>query len=221
LESGVSIIVQPFVPGRTPSRADYRDRLVDVAELLRNVHHNPRLQKALPAPLTRSHKDAGLQALSHLQQKWNLYKAQVPSVGNFIDQSLKHLARQINQFSSEGLVVSHGDICNANWLFAADDRIYLLDFESMAMDDPAFDLGALLWWYYPPRLRQEFVEIAGYRYDDEFRFRMQTRMAMHCLSITLPREESFDSFDANTYSEALNDFRTILNGEENPQGYDE
>jgi len=44
-------------------------------------------------------------------------------------------------------------------------------------------------------------------------------MAIHCLNITLPREGSFDRFDPNTYPEALNDFRAILNGEENPEGY--
>jgi hypothetical protein len=87
------------------------------------------------------------------------------------------------------------------------------------MDDPALDMGALLWWYYPPELRQRFLDIAGYPYNDEFRFRMQVRMAMHCLSITLPRESSFDSFNPNPYSQTLNDFRAILDGKENPQGY--
>lgn len=221
LESGSSIIVQAFVPGRSPSRIDYRERLADVAELIRKVHHESRLQDSLPAHPTRSHKEAGLRALGNLQQTWNCYRAQVPTVAKFIDQSLERLAHQVDQFSSEGLVASHNDICNANWLFALDGRIYLLDFESMALEDPAFDMGALLWWYYPPRLRQQFLEIAGYRYDDEFRFRMRTRMAMHCLSITLPRDGSFDNFDARAYPESLNDFRAILNGKENPQGYDE
>ena len=91
----------------------------------------------------------------------------------------------------------------------------------MAMDDPALDMGALLWWYYPPELRQQFLKIAGYRYDDEFKFRMRIRMAMHSLNITLPREGSFDNLDPGTYHESLNDFRAVLNGEENPMGYDE
>jgi len=44
-------------------------------------------------------------------------------------------------------------------------------------------------------------------------------MAMHCLDITLPREQSFDRFDPTTYHESLKDFRAILKGEENPEGY--
>ncbi len=42
---------------------------------------------------------------------------------------------------------------------------------------------------------------------------------MHSLHITLPRENSFDEFDPVSYPEELADFRAILAGEENPQGY--
>ncbi|RPI92984.1 MAG: aminoglycoside phosphotransferase family protein, partial [Chloroflexi bacterium] len=219
LESGKSIMVQSFVEGRNPSRRDYWDYLENVAALIRTMHHHPRVREILPPASSNLHKDAGLQALNHLRQKWERYKAQVPNVARFVDDSLDDLARQVNLFSSEGLVSSHNDICNANWLFASNGKIYVVDFEAMSRDDPAADMGALLWWYYPPELRGRFLDIAGYRYDDEFKFRMQTRMAMHCLHITLPREQSFDSFDANDYDEALTDFSAILNGEENPQGY--
>jgi hypothetical protein len=87
------------------------------------------------------------------------------------------------------------------------------------MDDPACDLGALLWWYYPPDLRGSFLDIAGYPGDQEFNLRMRVRMALHCLSITLPREQSFDRFNPERYHEALEDFRAIVDGKENPQGY--
>jgi thiamine kinase-like enzyme len=221
LNNGLSIIVQPFLKGRTPSRLDYRNQLGKVAEVIRTMHHQSQLQGILPASSSILCKDAGLRALHRLQQKWERYKVQVPMVAEFVDSRFEYLAKQINLFSGEGLVVSHGDICNANWLFASDGKIYVLDFESMSIDDPALDLGALLWWYYPPELREHFLKIAGYRYDDEFKFRMQIRMAMHCLDITLPRERSFDTFNPDTYQESLNDFRAILKGEENPKGYDE
>ncbi len=220
LESGLSIIVQPFIAGRIPSRLDYRNQLQKVAELIRIMHNHPQIMGVLQAAAPNLYKDAGLLALSRLRQKWERYKTQVPLVANFVDSSLEHLAGQVNTLSGEGLVASHGDICNANWLFASDGRIYVLDFESMSMDDAALDMGALLWWYYPPELRQRFLVIAGYRYDDEFKFRMQIRMAMHCLEITLPREESFDKFDPESFNETLRDFKAVLDGKENPEGYD-
>jgi thiamine kinase-like enzyme len=143
----------------------------------------------------------------------------VPDVAEFVEDSLEDLTQQIHLFSTSGLVASHNDICNANWLFAFDGTIYVLDFEPMSLEDPALDLGSLLWWYYPPELRKQFLEIAGYSYDEGLKFRMQVRMAMHCLNITLPREQSFDGFDPTHYSESLDDFRAILAHQENPQGY--
>lgn len=220
LESGSSVIVQSFITGRKPSRVEYRERMTEVAELIRQMHNSLQMQDVLGAAPSPFYKEAGLRALDRLRQKWERHKAQVPTVTRFVDDSLEHLVEQIDQFAGEGLVASHGDICNANWLFASDGNIYLIDFDLMRMDDPALDMGALLWWYYPPELRESFLQIAGYRYDDEFKFRMQVRMAMHCLDILLSREHSFDQFDPGTFGESLRDFKAVFEGRENPQGYD-
>jgi thiamine kinase-like enzyme len=206
--------------GKTPSKRDFQERLEDVAAVVRKMHHHPRLSELLPDPSSSHYKDAGVQAFEELRKKWERYKVQVPSIAGFVDHHLEEIARQIELFTGEGLVVSHNDICNANWLFTPDGQIYVLDFESMKMDDPAADMGALLWWYYPPEMRQHFLEIAGYPYTEEFIFRMRVRMAMHCLHITLPRFDSYDTFHPENYGEALIDFRAVLAGKENPQGYD-
>jgi thiamine kinase-like enzyme len=219
LDNGLSIIVQPFVAGQKPSRADYQNQLMEVAGLIRTMHHHPRANEFFQGTASDLYKDAGLRALNRLHQKWERYKGQVPMVAEFVNKSFEYLADQINMFLGEGLVISHGDICNANWLFASDGKIYVLDFESLSIDDPALDIGALLWWYYPSELRGRFMDIAGYPYDDQFKFRMRVRMAMHCLDITLPRERSFDKFEPDSYGESLRDFRAILNGDENPEGY--
>jgi len=199
---------------------DYCNQLQKVAELIRIMNHHPKIVGVLQATTPNLYKDAGLRALSRLRQKWERYKTQVPLVADFVDNSLEYLAIQVNRFSGEGLVVSHGDICNANWLFTVDGKIYLLDFESMSMDDPALDMGALLWWYYSPELRKQFLDIAGFPYDDKFKFRMQVRMAMHSLDITIPREGSFDRFVPERFNESLRDFKAVLDGKENPEGYD-
>ncbi len=124
-------------------------------------------------------------------------------------------------FKGSGLVASHNDICNANWLLAEDGSLYLVDLDSMSWDDPALDIGATLWWYYPPELRPEFLDKAGYGGDPEFKERMQVRMAMHCLNIALPRPGSFDEFEPASFAEWLIDFRAIFAGQENPQGYED
>ena len=219
LESGVSILVQSLIAGRMPSRSDFQNELERVAALIHTMHNDPHLQSVLSPSSSNLHKDAGQQTFQLLLQKWERYKSQVPEVSEVVDDSLAELALEIGQFSTEGLAASHNDICNGNWLFATDGRIYIIDLDSMSLDDPAQDMGALLWWYYPPEMRGHFLEIAGYPYDAEFKRRMRVRMALHCLHILLPRERSFDVFEPDLFAGSLIDFRAILAGQENPQGY--
>jgi thiamine kinase-like enzyme len=220
LEDGTSIIVQPYIAGKKPERRDYHLRFEQFAEAINKVHHSPELIQVLPEASSGLYSLIGLESLARLQQKWERYRPQVPKAADFIDQSLDEIGQQVGHFQGTGLVASHNDICNANWLIGPEGQLYLLDLESMALDDPAVDIGATLWWYYPPGMRENFLKITGYFNDMEFERRMQVRMAMHCLSIILPREDSFDRFDPASFSESLTDFRAILAGGENPQGYE-
>jgi thiamine kinase-like enzyme len=219
LEDGTTILVQPFLAGRTPSRKDFHANLEQFASILKKTHTSIEVQQLLPKASSNLYRTAGSEALSRIRQRWAHYRAQVPGIAGFVDDSLDWLEQQAGDFQGEGLAASHNDICNANWLILPSGQVYLLDLESMSLDDPAFDIGALLWWYYPPELRDEFLDIAGRANDPAFKNRMQIRMAMHCLSIELPREESFDEFDPALFPGYLVDFRAILAGEENPQGY--
>jgi len=221
LEDGTSLLVQPYITGKKPSRRDYRVYLEHFAKIISTVHQSLEIKRVLPEVFSNQYNIIGIEALTRLQQKWDCYKSQVPAFADFVDESLAHLREQVRVFLGGGLVASHNDICNANWLISSSGRIYLIDLESLSLDDPAVDIGAILWWYYPPQLRQRFLEIAGYANDEWFRNRMRVRMAMHCLNIILPRERSFDRFDPDTFAESLIDFRAVLAGEENPQGYND
>lgn len=219
LADGTSILVQAYITGNAPSQPDYRLHLEQFAEAIHKVHHSTEVKRVLPGVPSELYRLAGLGALDYLQRKWELYKAQVPGVAGFVEASLAYLREQVMAFQGTGLVASHNDICNANWLLSSDGQLYLIDLESMSLDDPAADLGATLWWYYPPGLRQRFLAKAGYPSGTAFAKRMQVRMAMHCLNITLPREHSFDEFDPGSFATSLTDFRAVLAGRENPQGY--
>ncbi len=221
LHDGTSILVQPYVDGRNPSWHDFRCYLEKIAFVVKQTHHSLRLQAVLPEAASPDYQALGMAALSRIQQKWELYRSQVPAVAEYVDERLAMLEREIQGFVGAGLAASHNDICNANWLITAEEKIYLVDLEAMSLDDPAHDLGALLWWYYPPELRRPFLAAAGYAYDEAFKRRMRVRMALHCLDIILPRAQSFDHFDAGAFPEWLTDFRAIAAGKENPRGYDD
>ena len=152
-----------------------------------------------------------------MRARWERVRAQVPHVAGFVDAALDDLERRIAHFSGGGLVASHNDICWDNWLFTDDGHIYLVDLEAMALDDPALDVGATLWWYYAPELWPRFLQYVGYPDDEGFRDRMWVRLALHCLSITVPRPGSFDTFDPTTYEERLVDFRATMERKGNPE----
>lgn len=221
LRDGTSIIVQPYITGKRPSRKDYHIRLEQFASAINLIHHNREVKQVLPKVSSDLYSAVGLESLAHIQQKWERYKSEVPDVADFVDESLEYLRQQVTGFQGTGLVASHNDICNANWLISTDGQLYLIDLESMSLDDPAVDIGATLWWYYPPKLRENFLVKAGYINDTTFEKRMQVRMAMHCLNIILPREQSFDEFDPASFDESLTDFKAIFAGKENPEGYDD
>ena len=219
LDDGTSILVQPFVAARTPTRRDYQIHLEQFATAIARLHSNPSIKKVLPRASSELYRELGLEALARIRQKWSRYQAQVPQTAGFIEESLELLGQQAQDFQGAGLVASHNDICNANWLIDPDGHLYLIDLDSMQWDDPAVDIGATLWWYYPPELRQKFLTIVGHADDRAFENRMRVRMTLHCLNICLPRENSFDQFDPAAFSGRLADFRACLASEENPQGY--
>jgi thiamine kinase-like enzyme len=219
LEDGTSIMVQKFIRGKNPIRKDFRTHLADFALTINKVHQCAEIRNSLPKVSSDQFNSIGIQVLNDIQTRWKKYKPLVPDSAVMVDKAISQLREKVMRFLGSGLVSSHNDINNSNWIISEDEQLFLIDLDSMSLDDPALDVGAILWWYYPPELRQEFLEIVGYADDQEFKSRMQVRMAMHCLNIILPRENSFDSFDPESFSENLTDFKAIMAGEENPQGY--
>jgi thiamine kinase-like enzyme len=219
LEDGTSIMVQKFIRGKNPTRKDFRTHLADFALTIKQVHQCAEIRKVLPKVASDQFNSIGILVHDDIQTRWEKYKPLVPDSAEFVDNAISQLREKVMKFQGCGLVASHNDINNSNWIITEDGQLFLIDLDSMSLDDPALDIGAILWWYYPPELRQEFLEIVGYADDQEFKTRMQVRMAMHCLNIILPRVNSFDSFDPESFSENLTDFKAIMAGEENPQGY--
>jgi hypothetical protein len=221
LEDGISIMVQTYITGRHPSWTEFHLHLDRIASVVSSTHNSLKVINSLPKISSDLFVDAGLAAIERVQRKWEEYRSLVPAEAEFVDPALAQLKQDVLGFTGGGLVASHNDICNANWLITPSDKLYLVDLDMMSLDDPAHDLGSLLWWYYPPQLRARFLSLTGYQDDEVLRNRMRVRMAVHCLDIILPRPHSFDTFDAVTFEDQLTDFKAVLDGSENPRGYDD
>ncbi len=221
LPDGQTVMVQPFVAGRNPTRQDYHTHLEQVAHMIQKMHQSPIVQASLPRVLSQKYSDAGLAALQNVRSRWQRCRPIVLETAKLVDTALDTLEREIRSLKGLGLVASHGDICNANWLVTPEGQWYLVDLESMSLDDPALDVGAILWWYYPPALRPRFLQVIDLDKDDTLVHRMRVRMALHCLHILLPRDCSYDRFHAPSFLNSLDDLKAALAGKDNPQGYEE
>ncbi len=63
LDNGLSVMVQRFVAGRTPTRPDYRNQLMEVAGLVHRMHSHSRVNEVLQEVSSNLYKDAGLRAM--------------------------------------------------------------------------------------------------------------------------------------------------------------
>lgn len=219
LEDGISIMGQKYILGKNPTRKDFHSHLAEFALTIKKVHQCAEIRKALPKAASDQFNSIGIMVLNDIQTRWEKYKPLVLDLEEMIDSAIAQLRDKVIRFQGSGLVASHNDINNSNWILSEDGKLFLIDLDSLSLYDPALDVDAILWWYYPPELKQEFLEIVGYAHNEEFSSRMQVRMAMHYLNTILPRENSFDSFDPDLFSEDLTDFKAIIAGEDNPQGY--
>jgi len=221
LGDGASILVQQFIEGRTPTWSDYRSNHTEIATALGKMHRSTKVRSVLPKQSGRTYAELGAVALGRLRDKWGRFAPAVPDVDEELERSLAQLEGEIEGLTGSKLVVSHNDFCNSNLLITSGGKVYILDLEMMGRDDPASDLGAVLWWYYERALWPGFLGEAGYDDTPELRERMRLRMAVHTLSILLPRAGGFDTLDADRLRQGLTDFRAVLQDRSNPRGYED
>jgi hypothetical protein len=219
LADGNTVLAHTYLAGRRPRPADLRARLDEAAGMIGRMHASGALLAALPAAASSDYRSAGERALARLRARWDACRPLVSEAAAEVEAALAELAGRIDGFTGAGLVASHNDINNSNWILADAGRLFLVDLEMMAPEDPACDLGAFLWWYFPPAARGRFLEVAGYADVSALRERMRVRQALHSLAILLPRPGSFDRFDPAAFDADLADFRALVAGRENPQGY--
>lgn len=215
-----TILVQQFIRGTPPVWSTFQNRLSDFAAIINTLHHAPSMRQAASQTQDTLAKTA-TRAVQHVIGRWQRYREQVPQLAGEVDMLLSKLASELSGLDEAAPVASHNDLNMSNWIVAESGALHLLDFDMLTLDDPAQDMGMLLWWYYPPALRSRFLELAGHEDSDVFRERMRLRMTLHSLSILLPREDSFDQFDGTRFAQRFGDVRAVYAGKENPRGYDD
>lgn len=154
MENGDVLTAQEWCNGRNLARSEMSDQ--KVVDLLLKVHHSTLLKRMLsrlgghellPANLLTQYKsNLPEDLLSHP----TLRQAQ-----KYLEEGL------INRLDPAKLVVCHGDLSRKNWLISDDANLYLVDWDSVALADPAYDIGQILSRYSDSSHWLEWI----YKYD--------------------------------------------------------
>ncbi|MDR0921404.1 MAG: phosphotransferase family protein [Lactobacillales bacterium] len=80
-----------------------------------------------------------------------MYKKNLPEgleKNHYLARVADYLEKNLPAFSSNNYCVVHGDVNYKNWI-GSEDYLYLVDWDSVRLGDPALDLGNLLGHYVP------------------------------------------------------------------------
>ena len=164
--TGDTLTAQEWLNGRCLKRKEMKDPAV--AKLIARVHQSNLLK-------------------TMLRQVGGVYLSPADLLGNYfrgLSSDLRHhpLLKKVANFlrANQPMLdyhhyqVSHGDLNHKNWLLSDNGRLYLVDWESAALADPALDLSMLMRQYVPRQDWQDWL-INKYqiRVDQQLKKRLQ------------------------------------------------
>lgn len=137
--AGDILTAQEWLDGRV-LRSDEIGARNDVIDVLYHLHHSHLLKKMLE-------KIGGhIQTPAMLIQ---LYEEQLPNElrqNTYLSKVLIYLKTHLPNYSIYNYMVVHGDVNHRNWL-VSNNYLYLVDWDSVVIADPALDLGKFLGHY--------------------------------------------------------------------------
>ncbi|MBM7572823.1 phosphotransferase family protein [Aquibacillus albus] len=152
LENGDVITAQQWLEGRelTPEEMKHPK----VAKLLSKIHHSSELLDMLLRIDKKPLQPDQLYSNLKNRLRTDFYPIE-------LHQSLKYLERQLPFIDINTKVVCHCDMNHNNWLLSNSGQLYLIDWDSAKVGDPAIDIGMILYWYIPENEWDEWLECYG------------------------------------------------------------
>ncbi|MCI3029360.1 phosphotransferase family protein [Desemzia sp. C1] len=172
--NGDVLTAQEWLNGRTLEKEEMSS--LAVAQLLSRIHNSENLRRML----TR----VGGQEIrpTDLMQD---YQRNLPldlKNHSLLAEVFNHLMHTIPFTDSSLLRVCHGDVYRKNWLLSDENRLYLVDWDSAMLCDPAMDLGVLLCQYIDRSSWEEWLSHYGITLTEELTEKMTWYAAMNYLS---------------------------------------
>ncbi|KLI74803.1 MULTISPECIES: phosphotransferase family protein [Lacticaseibacillus] len=171
VSTGDVLTAQEWLDGETLTREQMMQPVV--ASMLAKVHHSSLLKRML--------RQVGGQVLDPDQLRRSLLQnfpenlAAQPRV----EQALAEIQRWVPRVTVQS--VCHGDLNHKNWL-RANGRLYLVDWEQVALGDPAYDLADVMAHYGNHDTWPAFLAAYGANMDDQLQHRLYWYSDLHLLS---------------------------------------
>ncbi len=80
----------------------------------------------------------------------------------FIQSIVKGLKQSLPNFNRDDATIVHGDVRHNNWIITTSGVIYLVDWDSVRLTDPMYDIGHLLSHYVPRVAWSDWLVYYGY-----------------------------------------------------------
>ncbi|UFT98151.1 phosphotransferase family protein [Radiobacillus kanasensis] len=141
MANGDVITAQHWLEGRELDPEEMQHP--QVARMLSKIHHSPELLDMLlkigKAPILPN------ELLREIRLAFrNVQPDQIE-----LYQAFKYLKETLSYVENQPQVVCHCDLNHNNWLLSEDGQLFLIDWDSAKVADPAMDIGMLLFWYIP------------------------------------------------------------------------
>lgn len=171
--NGDVITAQRWVDGRELTGGDMDN--TRVARLLSKIHSSSELLDMFMRIGNHARTPEATIAVLREQQE------QLPYITTSMSDALEELAGTSGEVQPPRLVVCHGDMNHNNWMFDANEDLYLVDWDNATVSDPALDLALILYEYIPKEEWDGWLQGYGLPLTSHLQRRMRWQIISHLL----------------------------------------
>lgn len=179
LENGDVISAQEWLNGRELSHEEMQHP--SVAKLLSKIHHSSELLYMLMRLGKKPVRPEGI--LQELNSKFQ--KSGSSSGHILVHHAFHYLKEFMPAVKNQKQVVCHCDMNHNNWMLAENSELYLIDWDSAKVGDPAIDIGMVLYKYIPFGDWDDWLQEYGISKDERLMDRMNWYLIANELAFVL------------------------------------
>lgn len=174
--TGDVLTAQEWAEGNTLSEEDMTNQ--EVINLIKSIHENHDLVTML-----RRVEGKEFGPLELIELYYSDLAISLQNHGLF-NQIAQNLTQSIDEdFFQTNYVVCHGDLNHHNFLMTSDQKLYLVDWDSVKIADPLYDITFLLCRYFSPSEWMDWFDKYEFEQDESFFKRVKWYSQLACLNL--------------------------------------